>query len=153
SSRGTCRPGGSVGEFGARFDASRRPPPGEPRVRLSARFRHTAATELGQTRVCPSSVPLGVGRRKTRARRQRVKIGFAGLGWAARGFHLPAARRTQGVEAVGGFDSSAEQRASWTKETGLPGFETFDELLDRTQPELLVVATPPDSHTELCLSA
>jgi predicted dehydrogenase len=82
-----------------------------------------------------------------------MRIGFAGLGWATRGFHLPAARRVQGAQLVGGFDAAAEQRASWEKESGLPAFASFDELLDRGRPELLVIATPPDSHAELCVQA
>ena len=81
-----------------------------------------------------------------------MKIGYAGLGWAARAFHLPALRRQDGgVEAVGGFDSSPEQRASWERETGVPAFGTLDELLERGKPDVVVVATPPDSHAELCL--
>lgn len=80
-----------------------------------------------------------------------MRIGFAGLGWAARGFHVPAARRVPAAEPVGGFDSSPEQRASWEQETGLPAFGSLDELVDRARPELLVIATPPDSHTSLCL--
>ncbi len=82
-----------------------------------------------------------------------MRIGYAGLGWAARGFHLPAALRVAGAEPVGGFDASADQRASWEKETQLHAYESFDELLERSRPELLVIATPPDSHTELCLQA
>jgi predicted dehydrogenase len=82
-----------------------------------------------------------------------VRIGFAGLGWAARGFHLPAARRVADAEPVGGFETFPGQRTSWAKETGLPAYESFDELLERGRPELLVIATPPDSHSELCLQA
>jgi len=81
-----------------------------------------------------------------------MRIGFAGLGWASRGFHLPAVRRVS-AEPVGGFDSSPEQRASWTSESGLPAYESFEELLERGKPEVLVIATPPDSHVELCLQA
>src|SRR5204863_3592354 len=86
-------------------------------------------------------------------RRGGMRIGFAGLGWAARGFHLPAARRVAGAEPVGGFDASPQQRASWERETSLPAFASFEELLDRGRPELLVIATPPDSHAQLCLDA
>jgi predicted dehydrogenase len=82
-----------------------------------------------------------------------VKLGFAGLGWAARAFHAPAARRTPGAELVGGFDSSAEQRASWMSETRLPAYESFEELLEHGEPDVLVVATPPDSHAALCTQA
>jgi predicted dehydrogenase len=82
-----------------------------------------------------------------------VRVGFAGLGWAARGFHLPAAKRVAAAEPVGGFDASAEQRTSWEQETGLPAFTSLDDLLERARPELLVIATPPDSHAELCVQA
>jgi predicted dehydrogenase len=82
-----------------------------------------------------------------------VKLGFAGLGWAARGFHVPAAQRTPGAELVGGFDASPEQRESWTAETKLPAYESFDELLERGTPDVLVVATPPDSHAALSVEA
>jgi predicted dehydrogenase len=82
-----------------------------------------------------------------------MKLGLAGLGWAARGFHVPAARRTPGAELVGGFDASSEQRESWTAETKLPAYESFDELLERGKPDVLVVATPPDSHAALSVAA
>jgi predicted dehydrogenase len=82
-----------------------------------------------------------------------MRIGYAGLGWAARGFHVPAARQVAAAEPVGGFDSSPEQRASWERESGMPAFESFEELLERAKPELLVIATPPDFHTQLCLDA
>lgn len=83
-----------------------------------------------------------------------MKVGFVGLGWAARAFHLPALRRQDGrVELVGGYDSSAEQRASWARETDLAAYSALDELLDRGRPDLVVIATPPESHAELCLSA
>jgi predicted dehydrogenase len=82
-----------------------------------------------------------------------VRLGFAGLGWAARAFHVPAARRTPGADLVGGFDSSPDQRATWTSETQLPAYDSFAELLEKGKPDVLVVATPPDSHTQLALDA
>ncbi|MBA2642203.1 MAG: Gfo/Idh/MocA family oxidoreductase [Actinobacteria bacterium] len=82
-----------------------------------------------------------------------MRIGYLGLGWATRAFHVPALRRQAGVEAVGGFDSSAEQRASWERETGLASYDSFAELIEQGRPDLVVVATPPDSHAELCLRA
>ena len=82
-----------------------------------------------------------------------MRIGYLGLGWATRSFHLPALKRVGGAEAVGGSDSAPEQRLSWERETGLPAFESLEELLDRGRPDVVVVATPPDSHAELCLRA
>ena len=82
-----------------------------------------------------------------------MRIGYVGLGWAARGFHLPAAKKLREVEPVGGFDPSAEQRASWEHETRLPAYETLDELVARAHPDVVVIATPPDSHAELSIQA
>jgi predicted dehydrogenase len=81
-----------------------------------------------------------------------MRFGIVGLGWAARSFHVPALRPLYSVELVGGVDSSAEQRASWERETRLPSFASLDELFERARPEAVVVATPPDSHADLCLS-
>jgi predicted dehydrogenase len=81
-----------------------------------------------------------------------MRFGFVGLGWAARGFHVPALREIPSVELVGGVDTSLDQRASWERETKLPAFATLDELFERSRPDVVVVATPPDSHAELCLA-
>ena len=82
-----------------------------------------------------------------------TRIGFAGLGWAARGFHLPPLKRMGDVQIVGGYDLSDEQRRSWRSETGLDAYTSMEELVDKTQPDLLVIATPPESHADLCIEA
>src|SRR5438105_59534 len=82
-----------------------------------------------------------------------MRLGFAGLGWAARGFHVPALREVPSVELVGGFDTSPEQRASWERETGKPAYASLEELLERGRPEALSIATPPATHYGLLLSA
>jgi predicted dehydrogenase len=81
-----------------------------------------------------------------------MRVGFAGLGWAARAFHLPPLKRLQDVEVVGGFDTVESQRSGWCAETGLAAYESLDELVAKARPELLVVATPPDSHADLCVA-
>jgi predicted dehydrogenase len=68
-------------------------------------------------------------------------------------FHLPALKQVPGAVVVGGADAFEEQRRSWEHETGTPAFESLEELADRTGPDVIVVATPPDSHAELCLRA
>ena len=82
-----------------------------------------------------------------------MRVGFVGLGWAARAFHVPALRGLAGIELVGGVDSDAERRASWEAETRIPAFGSFEELAERARPKLVVVATPPDSHEAVCLQA
>jgi predicted dehydrogenase len=82
-----------------------------------------------------------------------MRIGIVGLGWAARAFNLPALRAIPGGELVGGYDGAAEQRASWTSETGIAAYDSIDELFDRGKPEVVVIATPPQSHADLCVTA
>jgi predicted dehydrogenase len=80
-----------------------------------------------------------------------MRIGYVGLGWATQAFHLPGARRLRSVEIVGGSDPAAERRARWEKDSRSPAFATVDELLEQARPEAVVIATPPDSHAELCV--
>lgn len=82
-----------------------------------------------------------------------MRCAIIGLGWAARAFHLPALEHVPNATLVGGCDPSAEQRAWFTGKTGTPAFETLDELFANAQPEVVVVATPPDSHRDLCIAA
>ncbi len=82
-----------------------------------------------------------------------MRIAVVGLGWAARAFNLPALCAIEGAELVGGFDPSPEQRSSWQRETGIAAFDSLDALFERGKPELTVIATPPQSHAELCVRA
>jgi predicted dehydrogenase len=82
-----------------------------------------------------------------------MRFGIVGLGWAASAFHLPALKTVPGAEVVGGCDPSDEQRAAFAKATGLPTYATLDELLERGQLDAVVIATPPSSHRDLCISA
>jgi predicted dehydrogenase len=82
-----------------------------------------------------------------------MRFGFVGLGRASRLYHLPALRELDGVAVAGGVDDTPPQRESWTRETGSPAYETLAELLERESPDVVVVATPPASHADLCVEA
>src|SRR5262249_61258439 len=82
-----------------------------------------------------------------------MRFGLVGLGWAARGYHVPALATVPNAEIVGGVDSDSARRADWTQRTGAPAFESLDELLAEAHPDVVVVGTPPDSHAALSLAA
>ena len=82
-----------------------------------------------------------------------MRVGIVGLGWAAVSFHAPALKQIQSVQLVGGADSAADRRDAWQKATGTTAFGSLDELLENGSLDVLVVATPPNSHAELCLRA
>jgi predicted dehydrogenase len=82
-----------------------------------------------------------------------MKVAAVGLGYAAAMFHVPAVQRVPAAELVGGMDISAERRAAWERETGSPAYSSMDELLERVEPEIVIVATPPHAHVDSCRSA
>jgi predicted dehydrogenase len=82
-----------------------------------------------------------------------MRFGFIGLGRATRVFHLPALAHIPGVEIVGGYDESPVAREAWQREVQKRSFDTVDDLLERSGAQVIVVATPPASHAELCIRA
>ena len=71
------------------------------------------------------------------------RIAIAGLGAAARDIHLPAYGGLP-LQVVGGCDPSAASRTF-----PFPVFATAAEMLDKTRPDILTVAAPPDQHLAL----
>ena len=82
-----------------------------------------------------------------------MRLGYVGLGWATGAFHLPALANVPEATIAAGCDPSPERRSWWQRETGLPAFETPEELLDRADFDVAVIATPPAPHADLCVQA
>lgn len=76
---------------------------------------------------------------------QKVRVAIAGVGRAARVIHIPALKKVAEAEIVGVYDPRQEP-------CEFPSFATLDELLG-TRPDLVVIATPPDSHQAIALAA
>jgi predicted dehydrogenase len=68
----------------------------------------------------------------------------AGLGAAARDIHLPAYAKIPDLRVVGGFDPTGAPAGF-----GAPVFDSVEEMLKTTQPDLLAVLAPPSAHAEL----
>lgn len=82
-----------------------------------------------------------------------MKVALIGLGFAARSLHLPALVALNGVEVVGGFDVSADQRRSWNELGIAPASGSIEEMFEERAPDVVVVGTPPDTHGQYCISA
>jgi len=82
-----------------------------------------------------------------------MKVGIVGASFA-RAAYLPALRHVEGAEVVAlssGRISSARNAAS---EFGIPAaYDDWQEMLDRHQPELVLIATPTDLHAPITLAA
>jgi len=81
-----------------------------------------------------------------------LRVALIGCGRIAR-VHRAYLQGLPHVELVGVCDADAGARAGFAQETGLPGFGSVAELLDRAQPEAVHVLTPPATHAALAIEA
>lgn len=82
-----------------------------------------------------------------------MRTAVIGTGFAARWLHLPAINALDGAVIVGGVDPTPERREQWSQLTNAPTFASTEELLSKTKPDLVVVASPPNDHASSCLQA
>ena len=101
--------------------------------------------ELGQSRVHPTATV-----------KQAIDFVHDGAKDAQLGL---SARQTKQRSPLGGcrvagiFDADAERRQKAAAESRCPAYQTFAQLLDDGQTDAVVIATPSQSHAELCLAA
>ncbi len=76
-------------------------------------------------------------------------LAIFGLGGAAERLLLPAARAVDGVEALSGCDPDAARRAWASENFDIRTYDSAEALLEREQPAITLIGTPPDSHFEL----
>ena len=72
------------------------------------------------------------------------RIAIVGLGACARRIHFPAYKSIPVLEIVGGCDPLARP-----EDFSFSLFPSVPEMLEKTKPDILAVATPPDSHFDL----
>lgn len=82
-----------------------------------------------------------------------MRVAIIGLGDAGYNLHLPALAGLTIAEVVGGCDLDSGRRERAAARWKIPVFAQVDELLDAARPEVVIVATPPDSHADCCLRA
>lgn len=81
------------------------------------------------------------------------RIAVIGCGEAGYEMHLPALALMKDVTVVGACDTDATRMARAVKKFDVPAFSTVDALLGGSNPEVVIVATPPHLHTSMCLDA
>ena len=80
-----------------------------------------------------------------------IRVALIGYGYAGRTFQAPLIRATRGLELVAVSSSRPERVAA-----DLPGVEVVPsalELVASSSVDLVVIATPPDSHVSLAAAA
>jgi len=82
-----------------------------------------------------------------------IRVAIFGNGFARR-VMLPCLRHVDRVEVVGMASPNQERLRQTAEEFGVPVIAAdHREVLERTRPDLVIVATPPDRHLEQSLDA
>ncbi|MBE5765822.1 MAG: Gfo/Idh/MocA family oxidoreductase [Clostridiales bacterium] len=80
-----------------------------------------------------------------------IKMGIIGFGYMGK-WHLNNAPRVENVEVVAAYDIDPARVAA-AKEAGLVGFDNLDDFLKSDLFNLVLVATPNDSHCALACAS
>ncbi len=82
-----------------------------------------------------------------------IGVGIIGYGYAGRCWHAPLIRHTPGLALRAVCSRSRELRAQAARELGIATYDTSTALLADPAVELVVVATPHDTHAPLTIAA
>lgn len=85
--------------------------------------------------------------------RGALKVAVIGLGEAGGTIHLPALRRLNDAVVVGAADPDENRRRVGFGAFNIPVFASVGDLFASTQPDLVVVASPPSLHAEHCIAS
>lgn len=80
-----------------------------------------------------------------------MRIALVGLGNAGTQLHLPALVNIAMAEVVGVCDIDPARRERARQTWNVPAYDDLDTLLRHAIPEVVIVATPPQFHTDHCL--
>ncbi|MEO8484477.1 MAG: Gfo/Idh/MocA family oxidoreductase [Acidobacteriota bacterium] len=82
-----------------------------------------------------------------------LRVVIIGLGEAGATIHLPAFTGLSGVQVVGACDTDSGRRKDAADRWHVPVFDDVAVMLRDTHPDVVAIATPPESHASLCLQA
>jgi predicted dehydrogenase len=80
----------------------------------------------------------------------RIRVGLVGCGRIAR-VHHAYLRELAPVEVIGVCDTDDGARTAFASATSLPAFATLGELVERGQPQVVHVLTPPATHAPVAV--
>jgi predicted dehydrogenase len=83
----------------------------------------------------------------------KVRVVVVGLGNAGYTLHLPALDGIPDAEVVGACDTDPKQRARAAQRFKVPVFDNFSRMLAEAKPDVVVVGTPPQTHSDYTIES
>jgi scyllo-inositol 2-dehydrogenase (NADP+) len=80
-----------------------------------------------------------------------IGVGIVGYGFAGRSFHAYLIGRARGIQVRAVATRDPERRERAAREYGVATYPTIDELLGDGAVDVVVLATPHDTHAELAI--
>ena len=85
---------------------------------------------------------------------RKLRTVLTGLGRIAWSFHLPAIIKNSGFELTAVSDVMPERVAETMKQFGITsGYDSFEEMLGKEKPDLVVITSPTRFHAEQAITA
>ena len=83
-----------------------------------------------------------------------LRVGIVGCGQIARESHIPALRKSKGVEIVAVCDTNKDLAIRVANKLKISrAYDNFTEMLRNEQPDVVNICTPPNTHSSLCIQA
>jgi len=81
-----------------------------------------------------------------------IRIALCGLGRVSEDIHLHACAMISGAKIIAACDPSAERREKLGRRYSISMlYPKLETMLQREKPDVVIIATPPDTHADLCL--
>src|SRR4051794_21227456 len=82
-----------------------------------------------------------------------IGVGIVGYGYAGRGFHNALGERAPGLELRAGMTRGPARPGQAPRERGVATYATLADLVADPAIDLVVIATPHDTHAALAVAA
>ena len=84
---------------------------------------------------------------------EKIGVGLAGYGYAGRQWHATLIQHVPGLAIRAASSRSEERRAQAADDLGVRTHQTYEALLADSAVDLVVIATPHDSHAAMAIAA
>lgn len=91
-------------------------------------------------------------RKENKIQHEKIRFALIGCGEVANK-HVTAINRLSDAEVVGGYDTDSHNGTTFAERHSIPVFNSVEEMIEKTDPQVLDILTPSGKHAENILEA